>query len=1280
MASLAAAGGWRLARLVRDDGHQYVGVLEKRCAVRAVCALKLPAPAPDTTARMADHTETRAPRVTLAIATYNGERYLAEAIESCLAQDYDDYELLIVDDCSTDGTRDVIARYAGHPRVRVVLHPENRGIAGAYNTIWREARGELIARLGHDDVCQPDRLRRQVEIFDRHPDTGVVHGEGVIIDAAGRPVGRWGSADFPRRELIDLLVRRHNLLLDPSTMVHRRVYGELGGYREAFPMCNDFDLWLRAAPRFRFRHCAGGPLIRYRRHGENFSDESARARETDEVTRALAEAIAGWDLRDLVPELDWAVLDPAEAERRALLVLADAVERRELPLPALAAQLRERAAAVPAPARSRARHGRRIMLTSFGFNDSGGGTIVPRYVSKELVRRGWDVTVFHAAVGRVEPPHPYQIREWEEDGVRLIGVHNRPHGLLDLGNPAREVDDPPITAAFADALDRVEPDVIHFHNLHNLGSGLLDAAAARGIPAYFSTHNYWLACPRNYLFTESLGLCHGPGDRGGDCAPCVGSSDREGYRRRLSEIRARFSRGVTTCLAVSEAMKRTLVSAGYPEEMIDVVVQGMPEAEETWRAGGRDRRPGRVGGPLRIGFFGSAYPHKGPELLVHAVQELDADIEVRIHGEVPPAFADRMRAHDRRGVVEICGGFGHGDLPRLLADVDVAVIPSLWWDCAPLMVAECLAGGVPVVGARMGGITDFVTDGENGLLFEGRSVAGLRAALERLANEPGLLERLQAGIRPPRPFAEYVDELEAYYAGERPARDQGRTAPVAVRWVGDHGKPTSLSIVNTRVCEFLASAPGLAVERVTREGESLDPPPPHPAEVEVRHQWPPDLRPSTGRLAVVQPWEFGAVPRDWVAEITRNVDELWVPSEYVRRMYLDAGIPADRLHVVPNGVDLDRFTPDGPALPDVPADGVRFLFVGGVVGRKGPDVLVDAYRRAFAGRDDVTLVIKDFGADGIYKGIDRDRLRRYAADGALPRIVYLDRELTDDEMAALYRSCDVLVHPYRGEGFAMPVLEAMASGLPAIATAGGPTDEFCPPDAGWRIRSERRHLPDERVDHLVTAGRPWMLEPDGAHLAELLLVAAANAGERERRGRAARVSAERLPWTAVADRYRARIEALAARPPLHAAPAAPDAVLPAGPRRLLATPAWRGDDRLADLLGAWAATSAGDPACLLLLADPRVDGRPEELEARVLGAAAAAGVDLDRVADIELSVQPLAAADLPRLHAAVDGYAPVHDACAGHVRLAERAGRAVVAPTAAAVAAWLGAAGRRAAA
>ena len=347
-------------------------------------------------------------------------------------------------------------------------------------------------------------------------------------------------------------------------------------------------------------------------------------------------------------------------------------------------------------------------MTSFGYNDSGGGTIVPRQVSKELARRGYDVTVFHAAVGRVEPPEPYQIREWWEDGVRLVGVFNRPHGLLDLGRPDREVDDPPITRAFAELLDRIRPDAVHFHNLHNLGAALIDEAAVRGIRSVFTTHNYWLACPRGYLFTDRLELCHGPGDRGGDCAACVGSLDADAYRHRLDEVRGRFTRGVDICLAVSEAMRATLVGAGYAADGIDVVPQAMPEDGDIWEALGRDRRPGRLGSELVVGFFGSALPQKGPSLLIDAAQRTDVQVRVRIHGEVPPAFAADLAARDTRGVVEICGRFDHAGLPELLAAVDVAVIPSVWWDCAPLMVSECLAGRVPVVAARMGGITDFV--------------------------------------------------------------------------------------------------------------------------------------------------------------------------------------------------------------------------------------------------------------------------------------------------------------------------------------------------------------------------------------------------------------------------------------------------------------------------------------------------------------------------------------------------------------------------------------------
>ena len=330
----------------------------------------------------------------------------------------------------------------------------------------------------------------------------------------------------------------------------------------------------------------------------------------------------------------------------------------------------------------------RIMLTSFGYHDSGGGTIVPRHVAQELARRGWHVTVFHAAVGRTEDAEPYAVRTWDDAGVRLIGVFNRPHGLFDLGNPRREIDDPPVTRAFAEALDEYRPEVVHFHNLHNLGAALIDESAARGIPSYFSTHNYWLACPRAYLYTDELELCHGPADGGAACAACVRSTDTAGHRERLTEIRSRFERGVSVCMAVSEAVKRTLVSAGYPEAMIDVVRQAMPAAEAVWERLGRERTPGRVGGPLHLGFFGSAYAHKGPQLLVEAAQSVAADVRVTIYGEVPPKFAERLQRMDARGVVDVRGAFGPDDLPALLAEVDAAVMPSIWWDCAPLMAAE----------------------------------------------------------------------------------------------------------------------------------------------------------------------------------------------------------------------------------------------------------------------------------------------------------------------------------------------------------------------------------------------------------------------------------------------------------------------------------------------------------------------------------------------------------------------------------------------------------------
>ena len=235
-------------------------------------------------------------------------------------------------------------------------------------------------------------------------------------------------------------------------------------------------------------------------------------------------------------------------------------------------------------------------MTAFGWNDSGGGTTVPRLAAKELARRGWEVTVFHAAVEPTESGSPYE--------VRRVGGGRRPpdrrpqpaHGAVRPRQPRSRDRRPADHGRVRAALDRVQPDVVHFHNLHNLGASLIDQAAARGLPAYFTTHNYWLICPRAYLLNDNGRDLRRARATAARCAACVGSADVAAHQRRLAEIRSRAERGLTAILAVSDAVRRTLLNAGYPADLVDTVRQAMPHDARDLGAGRpRPRSPGRVG-------------------------------------------------------------------------------------------------------------------------------------------------------------------------------------------------------------------------------------------------------------------------------------------------------------------------------------------------------------------------------------------------------------------------------------------------------------------------------------------------------------------------------------------------------------------------------------------------------------------------------------------------------------------------------------------------------------
>jgi glycosyltransferase involved in cell wall biosynthesis/Tfp pilus assembly protein PilF len=304
--------------------------------------------------------------------------------------------------------------------------------------------------------------------------------------------------------------------------------------------------------------------------------------------------------------------------------------------------------------------------------------------------------------------------------------------------------------------------------------------------------------------------------------------------------------------------------------------------------------------------------------------------------------------------------------------------------------------------------------------------------------------------------------------------------------------------------------------------------------VTVRHQWPPNWsRPETGALVVIQPWEYGSLPKAWVAN-EKNADEFWVPSPIVRAMYLNSGIAPEKVRVVPNGVDTERFRPGVRPLKLPAKKKFKFLFVGGTIFRKGPDILLEAFAQAFTAADDVCLVVKDFGGDSFYRGQTADAaIRAIQNNPDAPEIIHLTSEISAAEMPSLYAACDCLVLPYRGEGFGMPVLEAMACGLPVIVTNGGATDSFVSAEAGWKIPS-RGILLKDHVGEIPLVKNGWMLEPSKTHLVAILKIAASRPDECKKRGANGRAVAEKkFDWkdiaASVAHRLRELVEMTALR-------------------------------------------------------------------------------------------------------------------------------------------------------
>jgi Glycosyl transferase family 2 len=184
---------------------------------------------------------------------FNRERFVGEAIQSVIAQDFTDLELLIVDDGSTDRTPEILRSWAQRdPRIVIVTSPGNQGIPTALNSGLHHARAPYVARLDSDDLMMPRRLAAQAAVLDSEPDVVLASSAYETMDSEGNYLGTW-RGDEPH-EVVTYLLNFYNIVGGHGQVMFRRseVIAE-GGYDCAYPSSEDYDLWVRLLRRGRIR-------------------------------------------------------------------------------------------------------------------------------------------------------------------------------------------------------------------------------------------------------------------------------------------------------------------------------------------------------------------------------------------------------------------------------------------------------------------------------------------------------------------------------------------------------------------------------------------------------------------------------------------------------------------------------------------------------------------------------------------------------------------------------------------------------------------------------------------------------------------------------------------------------------------------------------------------------------------------------------------------------------------------------------------------------------------
>lgn len=630
------------------------------------------------------------PSVSVLIPTYNRAELLLRAIKSVVAQTFQDIEVLIIDDGSTDGTAETVEAIRD-ARVRYLRQPQNGGVAAARNRGLREAQGEFVAFLDSDDEWLPGKLERQVgALRQAPPDVALVYtGVETVLADGSRQVALARQRGHLYRAMLEQNVIHGG---GSNVMIRRDVVATVGFFHEGMPAIEDYEYWLRITRFYRVEAVAD-PLIRYY---DAQADPARRSRAVQANlearwwlyrTSAAEMRRAGMAHLFLLKTARWLLKQPGADLRDVRRLAARAVMEKPYSRPALrtlATTLRLR----------RPKLVRVLLYSSVQPAHRGGVQAVIGRVAEHLRHRGvrvvkaWSTPSPDPGDVTYRPPH--------------LAWKGRLPTLRSLAGAARDL------LRLTSGLARQRPHVVNVH--------------------FLTRDAFWLLLLRPVFRYKVVLSVHG--------------SDVLRIAPHNTAMVPRMCRWADAVTAVSESTRTCVAAlAGVDPARVRLIANGVDHA--FWSSPVRDgaERPPVV---LAVGRL---HPVKGHDLLLHAFPEILAGVpgaRLVIIGE--GGFrADLLRIVDTLGlgaVVELTGELAPAAVRDRMRGAGVFALPSRS-EGLPLTLLEAMAAGLPVVATAVGGVPD-VLESDSGVLVPPENPDALAAALKQVLLDPLSASRMAA--------------------------------------------------------------------------------------------------------------------------------------------------------------------------------------------------------------------------------------------------------------------------------------------------------------------------------------------------------------------------------------------------------------------------------------------------------------------------------------------------------------------------------------------------------